>query len=313
MQPLTGQTSGRLRLLALLAATGTGVQTGAAIVASRYLAEAVPPFTLALLRYTIGALCLLPFVLMALRRQQELAPALGQGRNRRDWLMIGLLGVGQFGLLVALLNMGLQHLSAANAALIFSLMPVLTLLLSAWAGHERLGLTLSAGVLLCVAGVALALGPKLVAAHGASWWGEIAVLGSAALGAACSLAYRPYVRRYPTLLVSFTAMLGSVLALLAMAHHEKWPGIAAGLNGLQWSAVVFIGLSSALGYSWWLYALKHLPPTRVTVFLSLSPLTAAMLGHWLLSEAPHAAVLGGIVLTGLGLWLATRREPDRPG
>lgn len=49
--------------LALLAAAATGVQVGAAMVASRFVVADVPPLTLALLRYSIGFCCLLPFFL----------------------------------------------------------------------------------------------------------------------------------------------------------------------------------------------------------------------------------------------------------
>ena len=51
--------------LALLAAAATGVQVGAAMVASRFVVAEVPPLTLALLRYGIGFFCLLPFLLKA--------------------------------------------------------------------------------------------------------------------------------------------------------------------------------------------------------------------------------------------------------
>jgi hypothetical protein len=37
------------------------VQVGSAIVASRFVVAEVPPLTLAMLRYAIGFLCLLPF------------------------------------------------------------------------------------------------------------------------------------------------------------------------------------------------------------------------------------------------------------
>lgn len=48
--------------LARLAAAATGVQVGAAIVASRMVVAEVAPLTLAMLRYIIGFLCLLPFI-----------------------------------------------------------------------------------------------------------------------------------------------------------------------------------------------------------------------------------------------------------
>ena len=54
--------------LALLAAAATGVQVGAAIVASRMVVAEVPPLTLAMLRYGIGfyAFCSLFFGLLSL-------------------------------------------------------------------------------------------------------------------------------------------------------------------------------------------------------------------------------------------------------
>ena len=52
--------------LALLAAAATGVQVGAAIVASRFAVAEVPPLTLAMLRYAIGFACLAPFAWKAL-------------------------------------------------------------------------------------------------------------------------------------------------------------------------------------------------------------------------------------------------------
>ena len=70
-------------------------------------------------------------------------------------------------------------------------------------------------------------------------------------------------------------------------------------------------MSSGVGYFWWLYALKHESPTRVTVFLALNPVTAALLGWALLGEALHPAALGALALVVAGLWLATRPAPAR--
>jgi drug/metabolite transporter (DMT)-like permease len=280
------------------------VQVGAAIVASRYVVAEVPPLTLALLRYAIGFLCLLPFALAALRTLRSTVPA-------RDLLALAALGTGQFGILVALLNWGLQRVAAGPAALIFSLFPLLTLLLSAALGSERLTLRLLAGVLLSIAGVALALLPKLQAGHGPGWGGELAVLAAAAVGALCSVLYRPYLQRYPTVPVSAFAMLASVLFLALAALAEAWPTRLGALAGSAWAVVAFIGLSSALGYFWWLYALKHEAPTRVTVFLALNPVTAALLAWALLAEPLPPQLVAALALIAMGLWLATRAAPGR--
>jgi drug/metabolite transporter (DMT)-like permease len=301
--------------LALLAAAATGVQVGAAIVASRFVVAELAPLTLALLRYAIGFACLLPFFLKAF-----MAPPLaGQAREAiksialRDWLAMAALGVGQFAVLIVLLNHGLQHIAAAQAALIFSLFPLLTLLLSGALGREAISPALLAGVLLSITGVALSLWPKLQAPHPGHWWGEAAVLASACVGALCSVLYRPYLRRYPTLAVSTFAMLVSVLFLGVLALSENWPARVMALGPQSWSVVALIGVSSGIGYFWWLYALKHESPTRVTVFLALNPLTAALLGVISLDEALSPWSAAAIFLIASGLWLATRRPgPAQP-
>lgn len=282
------------------------MQVGAAIVASRYAVGEVPPLTLAMLRYAIGLACLLPF---ALRSAKTFGPRPGA----RDLLAMAALGIGQFGVLIALLNWGLQSVGAGPAALIFSLFPLLTLLLGAALGREQVTARLAAGVLLSIAGVAVSLAPKLHDASGGVWWGELAVLGAACVGATCSVLYRPYLQRYPTLPVSAFAMAASVLFLSVAALGEHWPARVGGFSAAAWAAIAFIGVSSGIGYFWWLYALKHESPTRVTVFLALNPVTAAVLGVLLLGEPLAPTLLAALVLIGAGLWLATAKRQAAAG
>src|SRR3954471_13407579 len=75
--------------LAVLAAAVTGVQVGAAITATRFVAGAISPSSLAFLRYAIGVACLLPA--LAFAQRVRLA--------RGDIVPIALLGIGQFGVL----------------------------------------------------------------------------------------------------------------------------------------------------------------------------------------------------------------------
>lgn len=271
-------------------------------MASRFVVAEVPPLTLAMLRYALGFACLLPFALQAWRRQR--VPV-----RTRDLVAMAALGIGQFGILIAFLNWGLRTVPAGPAALIFGLFPLLTLLLAAALGRERLTPRLLGGVLLSIAGVAFSLLPKLGEGGAGQWSGELAVFVSACIGALCSVLYRPYLQRYPTLPVSAFAMLASVAFLAVVALHEDWPARTASLSSGAWAGVGFIGVSSAVGYFWWLYALKHESPTRVSVFLALNPVTAALLGWGLLAETVAPSLAAGLVLIALGLWLATRPAP----
>jgi drug/metabolite transporter (DMT)-like permease len=285
----------------LLAAAATGVQVGAAIVATRFVIGETTPAALALLRYAIGVLILLPAVLLAPRTPIA----------RRDLAPIALLGIGQFGILIALLNFGLQTVPAARAALVFATFPLLTLLLAALLGHERLTIAKTIGVALTIAGVGVALGERFVATTTQPvGTGDAAVLASALTGAACSVLYRPYLRRYPALPVSALAMLASVVFLALLATTEGFFAQPIRFTHDAWAAIGFIGVSSGVGYFLWLYALRHAPATRVTVFLALSPVTAAALGALLLAEPLTPGLTAGVLFVAAGLWLATRATKE---
>lgn len=279
----------------------TGVQVGAAIVATRFVVDQTSPAALAMMRYLIGVLCLLPFVLMSARAR--FAP--------RDLPPIALLGIAQFGILVALLNFGLQFIPAGRAALIFATFPLLTMLLAAALGRESLTLTKTASVLLTIVGVGFVLGEDALQGESSAeeWIGALAVFASALTGAVCSVLYRPYLERYPILPVSALAMLASVGFLAVLAAGEGFFGARPEISLGGWLAVVFIGVSSAIGYFLWLWALGQTTPTKVTVFLALGPPTAVLLGALLLGERITLLSLLGLACVVSGLWLVHRQRP----
>jgi drug/metabolite transporter (DMT)-like permease len=278
--------------LGALAAAATGVQVGAAIVATRYVAADISPASLAFLRYAIGVTCLVPVVAMAQRVRFA----------RADILPIAALGIGQFGILIALLNYGLRSVPAGRGALIFASFPLITLIVAALLGHERVSVRKISGILATMTGVALALGDKILGAG--SLAGELAILGSAATGAVCSVLYRPYLRRYPTLPVSAFAMAAAAVALFPFAAFDDLLAAPAQLSLSAWGAIVFIALSSGSFYVVWLWALKTIPASRVTVFLALSPITAIVLGVALLGEPVTVQLVAGVACVAAGLWVA---------
>lgn len=286
------------------AAAAAAILVGSGIVATRFVIDQTSPASLALLRYAIGFCCLLPATLMAERVRFE----------PRDILPIGVLGIIQFGILIALLNYGLQYVPSARGSLIFATFPLLTMILAAALRFEPLTLFKTLGVGLTILGVGLALSQKLAAsaASGAGWIGELAIFASALSGAACSVFYRPYLVKYAALPVGAFAMLASVLFLAVLAALEGFFAAPPRFSAAGWGAVAFIGVSSGVGYFLWLWALKHTTPTKVTIFLALSPITATALGWLWLSEAVSVPFLLGLASVAGGLWIAHREPAPRP-
>lgn len=269
------------------------------MVATRYVVDAAGPASLGFLRYLTGLMCLVPVVFV--RPWRRIDP--------RDLVPIGLLGIGQFAFLIVLLNYSLLHIPAGRASLLFSTFPLMTMLLSAVLGRERFTPAKIGGSLLTFVGVAIALGGAALTAdprQGSPWLGTLAALGAAFCGAACSVSYAPYVARYSSLHVTTFAMLVAVLALAAFAAGEgffaAWPALTWGEAG----AIVFIGVSSGVGFFCWVYALGNAPPTLVTMFLALGPVTAALGGTLVLGEPLPLATLLGLGCVIAGLWWALK-------
>ena len=289
-------TSPPIATRAVIAAAVAGALVGSGVVATRFVIAQTDPAALAFMRYAFGLICLLPPLLLA--GWTTIRP--------RDYLPIALLGIGQFGILVVLLNYGLQFMPSARGALIFATFPLMTMVLAAGLGKEAFNRFKVIGVLATIIGVGLILGEKALQPSAESWLGEFAVLGSAFCGAVCSVFYRPYLQRYPPLAVSAFAMFASVLFLAVLAGADGFFAAIPAFTPGGWFAVVFIGVSSGVGYFLWLWALKHTTPTRVAVFLSLSPVTATILGALFLSEPVTATFLFGLAAVAFGLTVAHR-------
>ncbi|MBI5350346.1 MAG: DMT family transporter, partial [Chloroflexi bacterium] len=262
-------------MLASLAAACVGVQVGSAIVATRFVIDQTHPGSLAFLRYSIGAVCLL-------------LPLLASARvpfSKRDLLPLSLLGIIQFGVVVALLNYALQYIPSARAAIIFATVPFQTMVFATVFNYERLTFPKIFGVILTIIGVGFVLGERVLqAGNTQGWLGDIAVFISASSAAVCSVLYRPYLQRYPTLQISSFAMFASVVFLAFLAAGENFFTAFPRFTSEGWVAVFFIGISSGIGYYLWLWALNNTSPTKVTIFLALNPITAAGLGAFFLGE-----------------------------
>jgi len=288
-----------LSKLPIIAALFTGIQVGAALVASKYVIDQTTPAALAMLRYAIGFLCLLPVVLSLSRLNFTF----------RDLLPISLLGALQFGVLIALLNYALQYLPSAQVALIFSTFPLQTLILAFLFGKESFSWTKCIAVLLTITGIAVTLGEELYFSRNIPihWPSVLAATASAFIGALCSIFYRPYLEKYPTQNVGALAMLASVFILFIYSGLEGSLVELSAITTTGWLVILFIGISSGIGYFSWLWALKYLPPTKVTIFLSLSPITSAFLGALILAEPLTASLTSGIVLVSAGLIIGLRK------
>ena len=116
---------------------------GTAAAVTRYLVGNADPLTLAILRWGIGFVCVLPIALLLRVRWPR----------RSDWLAVAALGICFFGLFFILYNIAVGYTTAARASLALATLPLQTMVVGALLGIEPLTARKSAGVAIAVLGV----------------------------------------------------------------------------------------------------------------------------------------------------------------
>lgn len=284
-------------ILPAAAAGLTSIILGAAFVAARFAMAETEPATLAFIRFAIAAACLAVFLPVIAERR--VAP--------RDILPLLALGAIQFGAFHITYNAGLDIISAARAAIIFSLVPFMTMVIGAVFGYERLTAFKALGVVVTIVGVAVALGDRAGTPGDRPWIGEGLIFFSVCCGSTYNVLSRPYLARYPSVPASALAMAGGLILVLPFAVTEGMLTQPPSFSPGVWAAILFLGIpSGALGFFLWNWALRRATPTLVSVFLPLSPISAAGLGALILGETVSWPFYAGLALVIAGIWLAYR-------
>ncbi|MFJ7159234.1 DMT family transporter [Streptomyces sp. NPDC101118] len=276
----------------LLALVATVVWSGS-FVASRGLADSVPPVQAAFWRWLVAIAAVAPFTAREAWRQRALI------REHLGFVTLAaLLGVTVYNTLV---NQAGLTTAASNMGMIMAASPVVMALFSRLGG-ERLGARRTAGLLVAALGVLLLVGkgsPGIDLAAGDLWM----------FGAALSFAsYSALVRRKPSgiggpAFLFATFVLGALMLAPAYAVSVAVQGPFDATPGTV-GPLLYVGVfSSALAFFAWNKAIALVGAARAGVVYYLQPVCVAVLSFALLGEATGplqllcmALILGGVTL-----------------
>jgi drug/metabolite transporter (DMT)-like permease len=282
-------------LLGVLAAVLSSAFGGSAVVATRYLKDALDPLALGAFRFGIGFALLLPL-------------ACADGRMRRawpsprDWPAVFGLGLLFFALFPILFNASLIFTSAARGALALSTLPLLTMAVGAILGVEPLTGRKTLGVLIAMAGVALALLSSLGSAPMGAWRGDLLMVGAAFCMALYNVLARPYIRASHPVAFTLLAMGAGASCLAAWSLADGGFRAVAGFGEAQWIAILYLGIfGGAAAFFLWAFALGRATPTRVAMTVTVNPIAASLLGAALLGEALTWSLFAGVIAVALGI------------
>lgn len=280
----------------VLIAIASSALGGTAAAVTRYLVVDADPLTLALLRWGIGVLCVLPVALLLGARW----PA------RSDWSGVALLGLSFFGLFFVLYNLAVSHTTAARASLALSTLPLQTMLVGAVLGVERLTLRKSTGVGIAIIGVFAALATGLSEAPVGAWRGELLMAAAALCMSFYNVLSRPYIQRSSALGFLALGMACGAVALAIVCLVTGRIGVLTAFGTPQWIAALYLGVAGgALAFILWVMALQRASPTRVANTMTVNPVAAALLASLLVDEPVTPSLVAGLVAVFVGIWVAT--------
>ena len=281
--------------MAYLSVIFVNVMWGLSFIASKVALESgFSPFTLALFRYLITCVLLLPF--LGLKAGGLKMPRQGLGAL----VISSLTGVTLYFLFE---YEGLERTSPSSAALIVAAIPAFSLLWQSLRRKKRSHPACYAGVAASLVGVVLVVG---LGGEGDSWQGNLLMLGACfcwVIYLETSASLQTKWGYDSTSLTAWQSLIGLVTlvpcalieqALTPEAGRFHWTAVAPA----GWVSVMFLAaVCSALCYVLYNRSIRALSPFRTSLFLNLNPVTAMAADALMRGARPSPAqLLGGAVI-----------------
>ncbi|MDA8109912.1 MAG: DMT family transporter [Betaproteobacteria bacterium] len=282
---------------AVLAAVLINILWGGNPIALKVALDAFPPLWSGLLRFALGSACVAAWARYA---RIPLWPTPG------EWPALAGIGV-LFTVQLAMMNIGFEHTSAVNGAVLIASNPLFGVLFAHFlVPGDRLRPGRALGALVAFAGTGLVL------THGAGPAGGPHAGDWIVLASACLLGLRLAVsgrvlRGMNAVRLTFWQMVISMPLFAAGALASETVRLdrigVAPVAGILYQGVVIAGLAFTVNFQ----LIRRYTPSVVISFNFLAPVTGVLLGAWLLGETVTAGLVGGMLLVAIGLGLIARR------
>jgi drug/metabolite transporter (DMT)-like permease len=259
----------------------------------------VPPFLGAGLRFVLSALIVgLPL----LWRRRPLA------LTRDDKICILSLGILIFWIDYAAVYWAELYISSGLTAVLFSTMPLMTALLSAfWTRSERLTGRKMAGILVGIAGTVLLFMPE-ERVSGMAALGMLSALAASACAAVNLVMMKKHGGGSDPFVLNFFGMgLGAACLLLMSATLESWAEVR--WTRANVSAIVYLAVfGSVVAFTAYYALIKRVDATVASLPTLIIPIVALFLGWAFLDETITGLTVVGVVtvLVGVGTALLPR-------
>ncbi|MDG1936672.1 MAG: DMT family transporter [Paracoccaceae bacterium] len=296
------KSSDRSFLIAHMSAAIASLIAGFSVILTSLAMNTMQPSEATFVRYFFAFVCVVPFC-VAYRSKILSIP-------RSDFLAISALGILFYFIFPMTFNKGLQLTTASLGALIMSLMPTLALLFGAFFKVEKLNIYKALGCFLAIAGVAIGVSsglPTTVTSNGMIT-GNFFMFLAIVQGALFSVFSRRYFQKYGAWLVS---VISIAIGFLVPSLFVGLSGINSvmSLSGLEFLYLLILGtVGVPVQFGLFAWSLSRLGPSRATMYIVLTPLSATVLAVAILNETITSIFIVGLFVVMSAIFLANRKD-----
>ena len=206
---------------------------------------------------------------------------------------------------------GLSLTTVINVEILSTTIPVYALATSILLGYERGSSKTLLGVLLSAAGVLYLVNPLNANLSGTTTLGNLLILTNSFLYALYLVISKSLIERYGALNVVTWIFLGGTLITIPVGIYSLQRENLAAISATTWVAVAFIIIfPTVVAYYLNAWALTHVSPSLVAIYIYLQPLIAFGLAPLLLGESWNWRTIVAAIMIFGGVALVTR-DTDR--
>jgi drug/metabolite transporter (DMT)-like permease len=264
----------------------TGAFWGTAYVAIKAGLADGDPYLFALLRFVLGSVVLLAFILYLGRFDRRVLS------TRTLWLVALLNAV-----CIAMQNVGMTMTTATNAVLLFNINVGFVAILAAVILKESLARRVLLGIFVGMAGVLLiSTNGDLSAIYSGTFQGNVLILLSGVVWAFCTVYLKKVLDGGHDVLMVTAGMfmLSTVLLVpITLLFADSYA-----MTGLAWGSVIWTGVvCTGIAYLTYNIGLRHVSVTVATIILLSEAVFAMLFALLLLNEVPTGSIaVGGAMI-----------------
>ena len=225
-------------------------------------------------------------------------------RKTQIWLWFLVMGLANNVLPFSLIVYGQLTITAGLASILNATTPFfIVLIIALFKRDETVGRAKVAGLVVGFLGVVVMLGPDIVGSGSAGLLGQVAVLCAAFSYAIAGI----YGRRFhaagisPILAASGQVTMSAIILIPTALIRDGFPVVAA-ISGATWMSVAGLALfSTALAYIIYFRLLSSAGAVNVMLVTLLIPVSALMLGTYLLAEPVQILEIIGMSIIAVAL------------